>query len=102
MSIVVPIVPPHELEYLAVLKELTAIRNAKVASYGPKRYEPMDEELQRWLCYSDVYRKFIRLERQMRLWDVEGLLETYKDLANYAIMAVQLLGRKNEEQEHDV
>jgi len=81
----------HEYEF--IIDELARIRIEKCVSYGEARYLPMDLQMQRWLCYSDVYRKFIRLEQQMKTGSTEDLLETYRDLSNYAIMALQLLSR---------
>lgn len=83
-------------EYENVIAALAEIRLLKCVQYGERRYEGVEPTLQRYLCYSDVYRKFIRLETQMKQsgHSNEALLETYSDLANYAIMAVQLLSRK--------
>lgn len=90
-----PRVPdPFHDEYVAVLIQLTRIRDAKVAAYGTKRYEHHSEHFNRWMCFSDVFRKFIRLEKQTETATTEELIETYSDLANYAIMAIQLLSRK--------
>lgn len=85
----------YHVEYELSLDELAWIRLKKCAAYGERRYEATDPEFNRWMCYSDVYRKFIRLEEQMKTGSVEDLLETYRDLANYSIMAVQILGRKS-------
>jgi hypothetical protein len=84
----------YHSEYEMILDALARVRIAKCVAYGEARYIPMDKDMQRWLCYSDVYRKFIRLEQQMKTGSTEDLIETYSDLANYAIMALQLLSRK--------
>ena len=84
-----------QLEFEHAIAALAEIRLNKCGAYGERRYEVLDPEFNRWMCYSDVYRKFIRLEQQMKTGSVDELLETYRDLANYAIMAVQILGRKS-------
>ena len=85
----------HQYEYECTLDYLAEIRLQKCIQYGEARYDPtMNHVKQKWLCYSDVYRKFIRLEQQMASGTTQDLLETYSDLANYAIMAVQLLRRE--------
>lgn len=85
-------------QYENVIAQLAEVRLRKCIEYGERRYRVDDPEFNRWMCYSDVYRKFIRLEKQMADVDpqapslgIVNLLETYRDLANYAIMAVQLL-----------
>lgn len=85
----------YQYEYERTIAHLAEIRLNKCIQYGEARYDPaMDTTKQLWLCYSDVYRKFIRLDQQMATGTTEDLLETYQDLANYAIMAVQLLRRQ--------
>jgi len=86
----------YQAEYEGTVAELAEVRLKKCIQYGEARYEidPDNWTKQNWLCYSDVYRKFIRLDQQMETGSTEDLLETYQDLANYAIMAVQLLRRR--------
>lgn len=85
----------YQFEYEQTIAHLAEIRLQKCIQYGEARYNPcMEDKKQMWLCYSDVYRKFIRLDQQMATGTTEDLLETYQDLANYAIMAVQLLRRR--------
>jgi predicted metal-binding protein len=84
----------YQVEYEETVAWLACVRIDKCISYGENRYDPANSaEFNQWMCYSDVYRKFIRLEQQMKNSSVEDLIETYSDLANYAIMAVQLLER---------
>lgn len=87
--------------FLAVLAELSNLRSEKLAEYGDERYREQDPVTVRWMCYSDVYRKYVRLRQQMERVDTEGLRETYRDLANYAIMAVQELDRLDDTVEID-
>lgn len=85
----------YQVEYEETVAWLAAVRLDKCIAYGENRYDPANSaEFNHWMCYSDVYRKFIRLEQQMKTGSTEDLVETYSDLANYAIMAVQLLERK--------
>ena len=83
-------------DYMSVVERLTAIRKDKVRQYGTKRYEIADTETNLWMCYSDVYRKFIRLEEQLDRRDIKGMVETYSDMANYCIMAIQILEKIDE------
>lgn len=85
---------PYHMEFLDVLEKVARLRLEKVRQYGTSRYEIQDLATNRWLAYSDVLRKFIRLQEQMRSGGAEDLLETYQDLASYALMAVQLLSRE--------
>jgi hypothetical protein len=79
--------------FIRVQRELANIRDRKVVEYGTARYEIADRRENAWMCYSDVYRKFIRLREQIRNDDDAGLRETYLDIANYATMAVQMLDK---------
>ncbi len=87
----------YQQEYIDALQRLAAIHEEKCLAYGEGRYdERLSQQFNRWMCFSDVYRKFIRLEQlTMDEADVD-LLECYTDLANYAIMAVQILSRRNQ------
>lgn len=80
-------------EFEHTMAEIGAIRLQKVIAYSEKRYEITDPETNRWLAYSDVLRKFIRLEQLMKTGTAEELLDNYRDLASYSIMACQILGR---------
>ncbi len=78
--------------YEEILKELSEIRKQKVIAYGEDRYLETDKEFNHWMCYSDIYRKFIRLkELTKNQTEGESLLDTYRDMANYSIMAIQIL-----------
>ena len=74
---------------------LRNIHRAKLEEYGLDRYQETDPRWAMIMCYSDVYRKNIRL-RQLtdsivadEEIDPAALKDAYQDLANYAIMAVQ-------------
>ena len=85
-----------QAEYERILDELAEIRIKKVASYGEDRYtkaEGIDFDM--LMCFSDVYRKYIRLRKLIKNYqkksnDGESLRDTFMDLANYAIMGVQI------------
>ena len=83
--------------YENVLEEMAEIRLKKVYQYGEDGYERGDIKFDMIMCYSDVYRKYIRLKRLI-YHILEGaeevnsvlavLRETYLDLANYGVMGV--------------
>lgn len=79
-----------------ILDELAKETFTKVKQYGTDRYEEESEDVNQWMCFSDVYRKTIRL-RQLTEDSVpisgglDKLRETYLELANYGIMAVQII-----------
>ncbi len=83
------------MHYLDILHEAKMIRDKKVADYGERRYLLTSPEFDGMLCFSDIYRKFIRLENyykfKNKLLVDEKLRDTYMDLINYAVMAVQIL-----------
>ena len=99
---------PSQACYESVLAELATLRLAKVKEYGEARYEERDQNFNMVMTYSDLYRKFIRL-RQL-LWipvgqggvsggklafDISKIRQELLDLANYAIMGVQLIDQKD-------
>lgn len=86
----------YQEEYELVLSSLAAIRLQKCLEYGESRYEEVDPLFNRWMLFSDVHRKYIRLRQQLNRADLPGLIETYQDMANYAIMAVQMLKRETD------
>ncbi len=93
-----------QARYEVLLDELATIRLEKVIAYGEARYKEKSDEFNMWMCYCDVYRKFIRLESLLKVNknnkpDPEMLRDTYMDLANYALMAVQVLFPKEESEE---
>jgi len=84
-------------EYERVLTGLANMRLEKVIQYGEDRYNEPDPNVNLLMCYSDVYRKYIRLKKlsfDFKNPDYESLIDTYKDLANYAIMAIQILEKE--------
>lgn len=85
----------YQQEYVDALQVLATIQESKCLLYGEKRYDPsLSAEFNRWMCFSDVFRKSVRLEQLTKAGDDGELLKCYTDLANYAIMAVQILSRK--------
>lgn len=89
--------------YEELLEELAWQRLCKVIDYGEDRYYNHGKDFDHWMCFSDVYRKFIRLQTLTRRAvqeeepQNESLLDTYRDIANYAIMAVQILEKYYED-----
>jgi len=97
-----------------VITDLRNIFIEKIRLYGIGRYQKFGDEFNYWMCFSDVYRKTLRLEQLtiIALSDIQQgacsysgsdvkeaqakLIDDYKDIANYAIMAVQILEKKNE------
>jgi hypothetical protein len=77
----------------------------KLDQYGASRYEQHSNQFNFWMCFSDIHRKTLRLEEltQQSLGDdPDGasrakLIDDYKDIANYAIMAVQILEENEDE-----
>lgn len=82
----------HQQTFEAVLDEMSSVRADKCGQYGETRYEHPEPDFNRWMCFSDVHRKYIRAEHQTKQRAPSAALrETYLDLANYAAMAVQLI-----------
>ena len=75
------------------------LRFDKAREYGEDRYKEENWDHALTMCYSDVYRKFIRLRTQLDNNDVDGMRETLRDLANYAIMGVQEIDRLMKEED---
>jgi len=94
--------------YREIQEELVEIFHYKLDQYGSSRYEEHSEQFNYWMCFSDVHRKTLRLEELTRLsLDIitqpnsakaarVKLVSDYKDIANYAIMAVQILEERDD------
>jgi len=99
--------------YREIQEELAEIFHYKIDQYGPSRYEKHSDQFNYWMCFSDVHRKTLRLEQLTitALSDIEQgsvahgydvkiakekLISDYKDIANYAIMAVQILEERDD------
>ena len=87
----------HQINYELIISSLAYMRLKKCNQYGESRYEETDEEFNFWMTFSDVHRKYIRL-RELNKSAIKGdidslksILDCYSDLANYAIMAIQLI-----------
>lgn len=94
-----------------VTRRLLTMWVDKVAGYGTSRYEEgsamsgtRDIQFDAWMCYSDIHRKASRLEQLTKgvaneePGALEGLLDTYADLALYCMSNIVILeeeGRKN-------
>lgn len=74
----------------------------KVIGYGLSRYDEHDLDFDVWMNFSDIHRKYIRLEQltrraarsdDMSKRDIEDLVEQYRDIINYSISAVLQIER---------
>jgi hypothetical protein len=84
----------HQGALEKVLDEIGLTRLQKCIHYGETRYSNADHDFNRFMTFSDVHRKYIRLEQQMKARGpgaLKELRETYLDLAAYAAMGVQLI-----------
>ena len=97
----------HALEYYVILLALQKIGNAKVDSYGDSRMLVESADYDTKMLWSDLHRKHIRINQQMidikaAIWDNDGhvpvdtLMETFSDLAVYAMRGIQILRRLEE------
>lgn len=96
----------HALEYYVVLLALHKIGNAKVDAYGDSRMLVESADYDTKMLWSDLHRKHIRINQQMEIikaaiWGsteipVESLMETFSDLAVYAVRGIQILRRLEE------
>lgn len=102
---------PIKRRWADIVDELNDIFNEKLAQYGTGMYEEHSDNFKYWAAFFNIRRKTLRLERltELSLGDFElngqeieesraKLIDDYKDIANYAIMAVQIL----EERENGV
>ena len=96
-------------EFDTVICDLRCMVEDKLDQYGTSRYGGHSDAFNYWMCFSDIHRKILRLEALTSLAcsvsanskDIERarekLIDDYKDIANYAIMAVQVLKKIGEE-----
>lgn len=89
-------------KYLLVQEDLFQTFASKIHQYGIGMYEGNSEPFRYWAAYFNIRRKSLRLEQMTEL-AIEGslvardkLIDDYKDIANYAIMAVQILEEKDD------
>jgi hypothetical protein len=87
--------------YEGIIDEMANIRLNKVMDYGEDRYKIDDLDFDMAMCYSDIWRKFIRIKNlivnKVKILNVqESIEDTLLDLANYCIMAVQILRSHND------
>lgn len=87
-------------QFEAVLDEAASIRAYKLRRYGGRRHDPSNTfQFDMLMSFSDIYRKFIRLEMLMLSGETvdpdtgESLRDTLLDLLNYAGEAVIHLDR---------
>jgi len=86
--------------YAEITDELYTIFSSKLEQYGTGMYEEQGWGFRRWGAFFNVRRKTLRLHQlTIRAADdthaLEKLIDDYKDIANYAIMAVQILEDKD-------
>lgn len=95
----------HQISYEQIIYKLANIRLAKAKMYGESRYEGHNPEFNFWMTFCDVHRKYIRLQQLNQLCvdgdesAFESIIDCYADLANYAIMAIQLIEPLTKEKE---
>jgi catechol 2,3-dioxygenase-like lactoylglutathione lyase family enzyme len=89
-----------QLAFEDVINEAAGIRVVKVRTYGERRHDPSNSfQFDMLMSFSDIYRKFIRLENMMLAGETidpdtgESLRDTLLDLSNYAAEAVIHLDR---------
>ena len=80
-----------------VADRLLTLWTVKLKEYGSRRYDDDNSlEFDAWMCFSDVSRKFVRLEQLTKTATKQGyvsdsLQDAYADLAVYAISALMIL-----------
>ncbi len=89
-----------------IVDDLRITFTQKIDQYGTEMYEGQSANFRFWSAYFNIRRKTLRLERltELALHHPDGiaasyecrdkLISDYKDIANYAIMAVQILEEK--------
>ena len=89
--------------YLEIQDELSQIHSDKIRQYGIGMYEEHSAPFRYWAAYFNIRRKTLRLmrltEAVLSMKDDEAqakLIDDYKDIANYAIMAIQILEERDE------
>lgn len=74
---------------------LLELINSKIDSYGTARYEEENYTKNKTFLYSDIYRKFIRLEeilfKRTEESSVDDLMDSLIDMAGYCIMGLVLI-----------
>lgn len=104
-----PVGGAHAVEYAWVLNALQQIGSAKVDQYGDSRMLVESRDYDTKMLYSDLHRKHIRINELMAaiktaIWTVgyedplpvNVLMETFSDLAVYAVRGIQILRRLEE------
>lgn len=83
-------------EFEAIALELMELRRTKVGQRGESRYQEKDARRSKLLLWADLNRKWQRVERYLFAGEggTENLEDDFKDLANYAIMGIQLMRRE--------
>jgi len=81
----------------------------KMMVYGNDRFRDHDLEFDAWVSFTDVYRKFIRCENMTRAIAHRGdkdeelmdtALDTYSDLANYAMISLYHMSKHHPDNTH--
>ncbi len=91
--------------YAEIIDELYTVFDQKLNQYGTGMYEEHSDAFKYWSSYFNIRRKTLRLETlTIHAQGSDGfakesrakLIDDYKDIANYAIMAVQILEEKDD------
>jgi len=101
--------PQNEIvnRYCQIAEGLRQMFCDKISQYGVGMYEEHSKQFRYWAAYFNIRRKTLRLERltegvlrvppdELNDMAKAKLIDDYKDIANYAIMAVQILENKDE------
>lgn len=90
---------PSQAEFEKILEEIATLRAWKVNKYGEDRYQKHSLEFDLKMAFSDIYRKYIRLEKA--IWqtplgeiDLAQVIEDSRDLGVYSLTNIQLLQKR--------
>ena len=90
---------PSQGEFEEILENIATLRAQKVNKYGEDRYQEHTLEFDLKMAFSDVYRKYIRLEKA--IWqipleeiDLAQVVEDSRDLGVYSLTNIQLLQKR--------
>lgn len=88
--------PRSQQHYEKLVDTLGTIRKYKVLSYGESRYDVTSARFDLSMAFSDIHRKYIRLREQIfgdkqLMTSTESLADSAADLANYAIMMLEII-----------
>lgn len=91
--------------FLGIVEEASNLTIEKINKYGDSRYKIKSFDYDSKMIYSDIFRKFIRIENITWNFDellkadnnkkelLEDLRETYLDSLNYNAIAIQIIDK---------